>query len=150
MPTDADLAALLETVRAMDEGRIAFWVVRDEHHGTEWGYDWEAVYAGNVIYETETGWRVEVFNDCDSFDYIDCARMPDGTEIDYDDFGGRLSDEGEWSSRCPDLWNFRGESDLWRTAQPKYAPRKRPPPPPRSWASALEVIKAAVRTRCGA
>ena len=36
------------------------------------------VWAGNVTYETNTGWKIVVFNDCNSFDYIDSMTSPGG------------------------------------------------------------------------
>lgn len=51
------------------------------------------VYAGNVTYTTPRGWTIQVFNDCDSWDYIEEAITPEGLsmsqalEIDYIDGG---------------------------------------------------------------
>jgi hypothetical protein len=39
------------------------------------------VFAGNVTYRTSTGWTFVIFNDCDSFDYIDNATAPDGRDF---------------------------------------------------------------------
>ena len=37
---------------------------------------------GDVEYQTSNGWRVVVFNDCGSWDYIDHFVAPDGTRIE--------------------------------------------------------------------
>lgn len=37
-----------------------------------------AVFAGNVTYTTGDGWTIVVFNDCNSWDYVEAMRAPDG------------------------------------------------------------------------
>lgn len=49
------------------------------------GRTWDEVFAGNVTWSVGGGWLVRVFNDCNSWDYIDSLVTPDGREIDYDD-----------------------------------------------------------------
>lgn len=44
------------------------------------------VYAGNVEYTTSTGHRIVVFNDCQSWDYVDSIFAPNGALLwDYPD-----------------------------------------------------------------
>lgn len=38
---------------------------------------WDMVYAGEVEFDVD-GWKLVVFNDCDSIDYVDSATSPDG------------------------------------------------------------------------
>lgn len=51
------------------------------------GHTWEATYAGNVSYVVD-GWEIVIFNDCDSWDYIDSVLSPDGRKGDYSDWFG--------------------------------------------------------------
>ena len=46
---------------------------------------WESVYAGNVKYVTTDGVNITIFNDCNSFDYIDTIVFVDGEIYDYED-----------------------------------------------------------------
>lgn len=46
------------------------------------GDDWEDVYAGNVAWRTKRGHTVVVFNDCNSWDYVDTVRHADGRECE--------------------------------------------------------------------
>ena len=36
------------------------------------------IFAGNCEYTTDDGWKIVVFNDCASFDYIDSITDPSG------------------------------------------------------------------------
>jgi hypothetical protein len=45
-------------------------------------HSWGETYAGNVGFLVE-GWKIVVFNDCDSWDYIDSVVSPDGRTWDY-------------------------------------------------------------------
>lgn len=127
MPTTADLDALLATLHAMDEGRVEFWVLPNGSD-PKFDYDWDGVYAGNVVYETETGWRIEVFNDCDSFDYVDSAVTPDGTAIEFEDFS--MDYDREEPGPKHQVYNFAPNSQRFITAQPKGMLRKPDRPPP--------------------
>lgn len=49
------------------------------------GPTWNEMYAGDVVFLVE-GWRVTIFNDCDSFDYVDHIVAPDGREVDFSDW----------------------------------------------------------------
>jgi hypothetical protein len=40
--------------------------------------EWERTYAGNVEIRLSNGWALHVFNDCDSWDYIDTIVGPWG------------------------------------------------------------------------
>ena len=41
------------------------------------------VFAGNVTYTTDDGWTIVVFNDCDSWDYVEAMRAPDGRQREF-------------------------------------------------------------------
>lgn len=67
--------------------------------------NWHDIYAGNVRYRTSNGWEITVFNDCDSWDYLDSLTAPDGRHVEYQDL-------------CDDVRNWRPSDDaglaLWR------------------------------------
>ena len=73
-------------------------------------HSWKEVYAGNVIFRIEGGWRIEVFNDCDSWDFIDKIVMPSGTVYLFDQIDEGLN---EW---CP-------ESERWESAPVVVGPK---------------------------
>lgn len=60
------------------------------------GPTWHDVYAGDITFWIGD-WQVEVFNDCDSFDYINSVEAPDGRRAIFEDW---------WSNReipiCPE------------------------------------------------
>jgi hypothetical protein len=69
--------------------RVARGEVTPRLESSERSWD---VYFGNVGFIVD-GWTVVVYNDCDSFDYLDTVTAPDGREVDFDDmypagFGG--------------------------------------------------------------
>ena len=43
---------------------------------------WDYVYAGNVEFDIG-GWIITIFNDCDSYDYVDTAISPDGRKWEF-------------------------------------------------------------------
>jgi hypothetical protein len=47
------------------------------------GESWDEIYAGNVEFDID-GWKITIFNDCDSIDYTDHVTAPDGREADFD------------------------------------------------------------------
>ena len=51
------------------------------------GPTWHDVYAGDVAFWIGD-WKVEVFNDCDSFDYINSVEAPDGRKAVFEDWWG--------------------------------------------------------------
>ena len=55
------------------------------------------VYAGNVTYRASNGWTIVVFNDCDSFDYVDEIKTDDGRWLDFDNMTPALK-----AYRAPD------------------------------------------------
>jgi|ERR1043165_1612974 hypothetical protein len=51
------------------------------------GPTWNDVYAGDVSFWIGD-WKVEIFNDCDSFDYINSVEAPDGRRAEFEDWYG--------------------------------------------------------------
>ncbi len=75
--TDEETAEVLGVLDAADRGELNLETV---------GRPWEEVYAGNVEYRVATpegDWCVVVFNDCDSWDYVDSVTAPDGRSWEY-------------------------------------------------------------------
>ncbi len=44
----------------------------------------QRIYAGDVSYVASNGWRITVFNDCNTWDYIDRVQASDGRAADFD------------------------------------------------------------------
>lgn len=42
------------------------------------------IYAGNVKYQASNGWEIVVFNDANTWDYIDSIQTNDGLLIDFE------------------------------------------------------------------
>ena len=51
------------------------------------GPTWNEVYAGDVSFWFGE-WKIEIFNDCDSFDYINSVEAPDGRRAVFEDWWG--------------------------------------------------------------
>lgn len=51
------------------------------------GPTWNEVYAGDVVFWFGD-WRIEIFNDCDSFDYINAVEAPNGRKAVFEDWWG--------------------------------------------------------------
>lgn len=62
---------------------------------------WHCIHAGEVEFDIH-GYRIWVFNDADSLDYIDAAESPDGRRATFegwqltDDHPGRYLSWDEW------------------------------------------------------
>ena len=48
---------------------------------------WHEVYAGDITFWFGD-WKIEIFNDCDSFDYINSVEAPDGRRAVFEDWWG--------------------------------------------------------------
>lgn len=83
------------------------------------GPTWNEVYAGDVWFWFGD-WKIEVFNDCDSFDYINAVEAPDGRKAAFEDW---------WADRevpiCPESKLSASEwgrlAELLESAQPERA-----------------------------
>jgi hypothetical protein len=51
------------------------------------GLTWNEVYAGDVAFWFGD-WKIEIFNDGDSFDYINQVESPDGRKAVFEDWWG--------------------------------------------------------------
>jgi len=43
------------------------------------------INSGNVIYSINNGWEITIFNDSNTWDYIDSIKASDGREINFDE-----------------------------------------------------------------
>lgn len=68
------------------------------------GADWHSVHAGNVCFKVE-GWEIVIFNDCDSFDYMDHMIAPDGRSMEFEDW-------------CPEETGYVGPENLLYAESP--------------------------------
>jgi hypothetical protein len=48
------------------------------------------IFAGNVEFRLESGWTIDVFNDCNDWDYIDTVIAPEGTRWSFDELSNRV------------------------------------------------------------
>lgn len=63
---------------------------------------WKSTYAGEVHFMFGD-WEIVIFNDCDSFDYVDSATAPDGRHGDYDSWAKETPiDLDDYSNNNPD------------------------------------------------
>lgn len=76
---DLDLWA---TLHAIESGTVTVTLAEDP----------ASQYCGNVEYQTSNGWTLVVFNDCDSWDYLDSAVSPDGRTWSYLSMSEKLQD----------------------------------------------------------
>lgn len=70
---------------------------------------WEETFCGNVPY-TVDGWEIVIFNDCNSWDYIDSVVAPDGRIGDYLDW---FEDKDFTQSNQPDDCLYFENSNLY-------------------------------------
>lgn len=85
------------------------------------GPTWNEVYAGDVSFWFGD-WKIEIFNDCDSFDYINAVEDPDGRKAVFEDW---------WTDRevpiCPENQLSASElerlAELLESAQPRTVER---------------------------
>jgi hypothetical protein len=49
------------------------------------GEDPQEIYSGVVSYRASNGWRIDVFNDCNEFDYIDRVVDDRNRQLEFDD-----------------------------------------------------------------
>lgn len=72
--------------------------------------NWAEVFAGNVRYETAAGHQIWIFNDCDSWDYVDSVQHADGRRWEYQDSHGVRSVRGHpgdnFSPDHPKRWGL--------------------------------------------
>ena len=65
---------LLQFLKAIEEGAISLHPESDP----------QDIYAGNVTYTASNGWRITIFNDCNTWDYVDKVITADGRSVDFD------------------------------------------------------------------
>lgn len=86
--------------------------------------DWHEVYAGNVRYRSAAGHVVEVFNDCDSWDYVDTIRHADGRTWDFEDdcttLGHHPNAPGDWMPDEPKRWGLHGKLSVPPIEEPRH------------------------------
>lgn len=61
-----------------------------------------AIYCGEVMYRTASGWLLTVFNDCYEWDYLAAAESPTGERLEYQYMSAALQDyeapEDQWDT----------------------------------------------------
>lgn len=88
---DDDLARRVKEALALPEAvrrelLSVLWSVTPDNPARA-AISWGETFAGDVEFVLVNGWRVVVFNDCNSWDYIDSITAPDGRTWDFDGLG---------------------------------------------------------------
>lgn len=92
---------LLVVLNAIDRGEtVPQWQPPVEDRSREESADWDR-WCGDVTF-TADGWRIVVFNDCGSWDYIDHVVSPSGDRVEF----GNLP---FWEPDHPELWLVDGK-----------------------------------------
>ena len=65
---------------------------------------WKDIHAGEVYFVCENGWKFIVFNDCDSWDYVDTIVAPDVTKLDFDWIYENCRRLAYWRPNNPKKW----------------------------------------------
>lgn len=86
----------LAVLEAVDRGDIA---VYDEERTSAAG-------RSIAVYHLPNGWTVEVFNDCDQWDYLEGIEAPDGRKADFDAISGGI-DAKPGDEPMPRLYKWR-------------------------------------------
>lgn len=79
LPTPTDHAEILAAIADINAGRVACAI-----EGS-WGY------TGAPWFRAANGWRFQVFNDCDEFDYFEEIVAPDGRRWEFDDIDANMT-----------------------------------------------------------
>lgn len=72
-----DHKPILNLLKDIEEGIVKITFVT-----TETSKNPEEVFAGGCKYRCDNGWEIVVFNDCDSWDYLNSALSPAGDFYD--------------------------------------------------------------------
>ena len=101
-PTVAE-AEVLSVLAAIERGEVTL---------SREGKD---LYAGDQTYVASNGWKLVVFNDCNSWDYLDSVVTPDGIEHDFWWFLGEPIVDGESCDEpYADVRAYRAPDDVAR------------------------------------
>jgi hypothetical protein len=73
--------------------------------------DWDYVYAGEVVY-LAGGYEIRVFNDCDSFDYVDSIITPNKRFGEYSLWQAEPPFD-ETADNSIDMIIYRRSSEFW-------------------------------------
>jgi uncharacterized protein YuzE len=68
-------SAILEFLHQIENGEISLKAISNP----------EDVYAGDVTYHASNGWQIVVFNDANTWDYLDSIKIDEDHFIDYDE-----------------------------------------------------------------
>ncbi|HEY2171599.1 MAG TPA: hypothetical protein VGJ30_18380 [Candidatus Angelobacter sp.] len=89
---------LLQFLKAIEEGAI---FLRPES-------DPQDIYAGNVTYTACNGWRITIFNDCNTWDYVDKVITADGRSVDFDSIDNDMPTAREYLPADEIAWEKYG------------------------------------------
>jgi len=79
--TDDDELRLLNVLTSLHTGNLtAAMSVESQSDVDDWG-----AFCGDLTYALSNGWTITIFDDCNSFDYIDNVVTAQGQIFDFDD-----------------------------------------------------------------
>lgn len=95
--SDEEIVAALEVA---DRGEVEI-----RPHGES---NWMVQYSGVMEFHLGSGWKVAVFNDCLSWDYIEWIEAPDGRREEFMSRDGKTFTASEamsaWEPKHPERW----------------------------------------------
>lgn len=89
MSSDLSKEKVLDFLKRIEEGEIKITPLSNP----------KDIYSGNVVYSASNGWELTIFNDANTWDYIDSIRTDDGVTLGFDD----LDVIPEIRNYCPSL-----------------------------------------------
>jgi hypothetical protein len=89
---------LLQFLKAIEEGAVSLHPESDP----------QDIYAGNVSYTASNGWRITIFNDCNTWDYVDEVITADGRSIDFDSIENEMPTAREYLPADEVVWQRYG------------------------------------------
>lgn len=89
---------LLQFLKAIEEGTVALQAESIP----------QDIYAGNVSYMASNGWRITIFNDCNTWDYVDRVVAADGRALDFDEIDNDMPIAREYLPEDEVAWSRYG------------------------------------------
>ena len=89
---------LLQFLKAIEEGAI--FLLPESNP--------QDIYAGNVAYTASNGWRITIFNDCNTWDYVDKVITADGRSVGFDSIDNDMPTAREYLPADEIAWRRYG------------------------------------------
>ncbi|GAL86847.1 hypothetical protein MYP_4077 [Sporocytophaga myxococcoides] len=72
---------IIDLLRKIETGELQVYPTEDP----------DEIYAGNVTYKVSNGWEIVVFNDANTWDYLDNVKTSDGRSINVDELDNYIT-----------------------------------------------------------